>query len=98
MAQTDEVRAVWRLRIGVGLFVLSWLPIAQLWIWIAGLSGSSATELRGTIWAVQWTIGFIGLALAGVAAKSAVHAAGWKGLPRALWQMLRYGRVPEPST
>jgi hypothetical protein len=87
-------RQVWQLRIGAGLFVLSWLPIAQIWIWIAGLTDGDAADLRASVWAGQWTIGFVGLALAGVAAKDAVRSAGWRRLPRTLWTMLRKGALP----
>jgi hypothetical protein len=84
-----------RLRIGVALFVVSWLPIAQLWIWIGNLQGDDAGEVRGVIWSIQTVIGIIGLILAGAAAKGVVKHVGWRRLPKALWTMLRSGHVPE---
>ncbi|WP_157546485.1 hypothetical protein [Hamadaea tsunoensis] len=89
--------AVWRLRSGVGLFLLSWVPFAQLYIWIADLSGESADKARVSIWTVQYLIGFIGLVLAGTAAKVAIRAAGWKHLPITLWRMLWTGQLPGSS-
>ncbi|NUR24830.1 MAG: hypothetical protein HOV83_03110 [Catenulispora sp.] len=89
--------AVWRLRSGVGLFVLSWVPFAQLYIWLAGLSGEAADKVRVSVWTVQYLVGFLGLALAGTAAKTAVRAAGWKRLPATMWRMLWTGRLPGSS-
>ncbi|GAB4055440.1 hypothetical protein GCM10028775_50110 [Catellatospora paridis] len=90
-------RAVLRLRAGVGLIVVSWLPIAQVVIWTAGLSGHAADDTRLWIWSVQWLVGFVGLALAGVAAKTAIKAAGWRKLPRTLWHMFWTGHAgPAP--
>jgi hypothetical protein len=88
---------VLRLRFGLGLFVMSWLPIAQLWIWIGDLQGDGASELRAVIWSVQAVIGVIGLIIAGAAAKGAVKSVGWRRMPRALWAMLRTGEVPAPA-
>ncbi|HEY1486276.1 MAG TPA: hypothetical protein VGF84_09230 [Micromonosporaceae bacterium] len=84
-----------RLRIGVGLFIFSWLPIAQVYVWAAGLQGDQAHDARLIIWGVQWTIGIIGLVIAGAAAKAVVKRVGWRGLPRALWSMLRTGAAPD---
>jgi hypothetical protein len=88
-----------RLRAGVGMFIFSWLPIAQLWIWIGDLSGNRADEVRATVWAIQWTIGIIGLILAGAAAKTVLKRTGKRGLPKALWTMLRTGTTTDlPAT
>ena len=83
-----------RLRIGVLLFVLSWLPFPQVVISIMGLHGARAFEVRGIGWVVEAVVGLAGLLLAGAAAKSAVHRVGWRGLPKTLWIMFRTGRVP----
>jgi len=84
-----------RLRLGLGLFVMSWLPIAQLWIWLGDLEGDRASELRAVIWSIQVVIGIVGLIFAGAAAKGVVKSVGRRGLPKALWVMLRTGRVPD---
>ncbi len=83
-----------RLRLGVGLFVLSWLPFAQLYIWAAGLHGSAADRARIAIWTIQVIVGFVGLLIAGSAAKAVTKTVGWRRLPGALWSMLRTGSIP----
>jgi hypothetical protein len=85
-------RAAFRLRLGLGLFVFSWLPIAQVVIWIAGWSDGTAHAVRAGVWTAQYIIGIAGLLIAGRAAAQAVRKVGWRRAPRALWQMLRTGR------
>jgi hypothetical protein len=86
--------AALRLRIGIGMFVLSWMPFPQLYISLHHLQGSAADEARLIGWAIEWTVGILGLLLAGSAAKIAVSRVGWRHLPKALWHMLRTGQVP----
>jgi hypothetical protein len=74
---------------------MSWLPIAQLWIWIGDLQGDQAGQLRAVVWSIQAVIGVIGLIFAGAAAKSVVKGVGWRKLPKTLWVMLRTGHVPD---
>jgi len=81
------------LRLGAGLVVLSWLPIAQTYIWVADLDDEAADRARLVIWSVQVLVGLIGLLVAGAAAKSVVRGVGWRRLPGALWSMLRTGEV-----
>lgn len=87
--------ATLRLRLGVGLVVVSWLPLPQIYIWIADLEGNDATDARLVGWTIQIIVGLIGLAFAGVAAKAVVKSVGWRRLPKALWSMLRTGKVPD---
>ena len=54
-----------RLRAGITLFVLSWFPFAQLIIWATAMTEPDAGKLRLTIWAIQFLVGLIGIALAG---------------------------------
>jgi len=82
-----------RLRLGLCLVVLSWLPLAQTYIWITDLGDQAAGRARVVIWTIQLVIGFAGLLVAGAAAKSVVKAVGWRRLPGALWSMLRTGSV-----
>jgi hypothetical protein len=83
-----------RLRLGVGLFILSWLPIAQLVVWIGGLSGDDAGTVRLWIWGIQIVIGWIGLVLVGTIAAKVIKGVGWRRMPQTLWLMLRTGGVP----
>ena len=80
-----------RLRLGVSLVVLSWLPLAQAYVWIT--DPGDKTAARVAIWTLQVVIGLAGLLIAGAAAKSVVKAVGWRKLPVALWWMLRTGAV-----
>jgi hypothetical protein len=80
-------------RLGLGLFVFSWLPIAQVVISVRGIQGGTADTVRLTIWAIQWAIGLVGLIIAGRAVAGVVRHAGWRNTPRLLWQMLRSGHV-----
>jgi hypothetical protein len=86
-----------RLRIGLGMFVFSWLPLAQLIIWLTGLQGSTADAFRIGFYAAQWLIGILGLLLAGRTATGVIKGVGWRRTPRALWRMLRTGHPPEPA-
>src|SRR3954452_21080421 len=74
-----------RIRLGVSLVILSWMPIAQLVISVASLSGSRADTVRLTIWGVQVVIGLAGVAIAGKPAVEIVKRVGWRHAPRAVW-------------
>lgn len=85
-----------RVRIGILLIILSWLPIAQAVIIIAHhtkhlTSSEVASEVRLGIWAVQIVIGLIGVWLVGKAAVAAAKTDGWKHLPASLWRLFRSG-------
>ena len=83
-----------RVRLGLGLFVFSWLPIAQVTISMAGMHGSTAEEFRGVVWGIQWVLGIMGLVIAGTAVAGVVKHSGWRHTPALVWQMLRTGNVP----
>ena len=72
-----------RLRLGIVLWLLSWVPIPIL----LGISGIG----RYVIWGVQIVVGLIGLALAGSAFFEAVRQLGWKRAPAALGRALLHG-------
>jgi phosphotransferase system glucose/maltose/N-acetylglucosamine-specific IIC component len=83
-----------RLRIGILLIIISWLPIAQLILIIAHnhqqlTSTQASNDLRLIVWGIQIIIGFIGLWLAGKVAVTAAKQDGWKQTPKHLWQLLR---------
>jgi hypothetical protein len=90
-------RTALRVRAGLGLFVLSWLPVAQVVIVILGLHAHEAQVLRVTIWVIQWVIGVVGLVIAGKAVATVVRRSGWRRTPRLLWQMLRTGQVADDA-
>ena len=74
-------RGAARIRVGVGLILVSWLPIA----WLV----SASPELRAVIWGVQIVIGLIGVAIAGRETIRIAKSTGWRNSPRAVWGLLR---------
>jgi hypothetical protein len=70
-----------RIRVGVVLILVSWLPIA----WLI----SASSELRAVIWGVQIVIGLIGVAIAGRETIRIAKSKGWRNSPRAVWALLR---------
>jgi hypothetical protein len=87
-------RAAVRIRLGLGLFILSWLPIAQFVIAAAGLDGGAAQVLRAIIWGIQAIIGLIGLFIVGRPVAAVVRHSGWRHTPRVVWRLLRSGTAP----
>src|SRR5262245_61667303 len=72
-----------RLRLGVLLWLLSWMPIAV----VVGATGPE----RVAIWTAQVIIGLVGLALAGTAFAAAVRTVGWRHAPGLAWRSLLHG-------
>lgn len=72
-----------RLRIGILLWALSWVPYGL----ILGLEGAWFT----VAWAFEIALGLIGIALAGSEFATAVKANGWKGAPRVAWHAALHG-------
>jgi len=72
-----------RLRVGIILWLLSWVPYGLIF----GVTDGWLT----VIWTVQILLGLIGLALAGSEFAQAVKAKGWKGAPRVAWNALLHG-------
>jgi hypothetical protein len=91
-------RTALRVRVGLGMFVVSWLPIAQLVIFLLGLHATKALTVRASIWAGQFVVGLAGLVIAGSAAAGVIRHSGWRRTPRLLWQMLRTGHAVEDPT
>ena len=83
-----------RLRAGLALFVLSWVPVAQIIIWGAGITEPRAGQFRAAVWTVQFLVGFVGIALAGAESIRMARGLGWRRAPFALWTMFRTGRSP----
>ena len=85
-----------RLRVGILLIVLSWMPFAQVLIYIAHnndklTSGSSTNSFRAVVWGIQIVVGLVGVALVGKLAIEEAKKTGWRKTPRRLWQLFRYG-------
>jgi hypothetical protein len=80
----DDDRAV-RLRIGIVLWLMSWVPFAAI-------VGADSAE-RAAIWTAQVVIGILGLALAGTAFATMVKTVGWRHAPAAAWRTLLHGQT-----
>jgi hypothetical protein len=78
-----------RFRVGVLLWLLSWVPYGVI-------LGLHHPWLQVT-WAVELTMGAVGLALAGTAFAAAVKTAGWRGAPAVAWNSLRGHGPVDPS-
>jgi len=72
-----------RLRVGVLLWILSWIPFAAL----VHASGPQ----RAVIWTVQVVIGLLGLAVAGSVFAGTVKEVGWRHAPGVAWRSLLHG-------
>lgn len=47
------------------MVLLSWMPFAQLAVWLTSATGSQADQLQAVIWGLQIVIGLVGVVLAG---------------------------------
>ena len=72
-----------KLRIGVVLWLLSWVPYGI----ILGLDGAALAAA----WTFEVLLGLVGLTLAGTAFAAGVKSHGWKRAPSLTWRTLRYG-------
>lgn len=95
---TTSQRSGGRLRLGIGLFVLSWVPFPLAVLAILRSMGYLQSAQAGSafvaiMWGAQYLIGFVGLFFAGKESIGVVRQAGWRHLPSACWQALRYGRI-----
>ena len=79
-----------RLRVGIIVWLLSWVPFGLIF----GVSGGWLT----VIWTIQILLGLAGLALAGTEFAQAVKENGWKGAPNVAWRALIHGRDVEALT
>jgi hypothetical protein len=73
-----------KLRIGVVLWMLSWIPYGI----ILGLSGTALT----LAWGIEIMLGIVGLALAGTEFAQAVKTKGWRRAPGVALHALVHGR------
>jgi hypothetical protein len=75
------------LRLGVGLWLLSWAPIAVIF----SIHGNA----RVAVWTVQVLLGIAGIALAGSAFAAAVKGVGWRHAPGVVGFVFVRGRMPD---
>ena len=77
-----------RLRVGVLLWALSWVPYGIL----LGLTGPSLT----LAWGFEIALGLVGIGVAGSEFAQAVKIRGWRGAPGVAWHAFRHGESVEP--
>lgn len=87
---------LFRLRLGILLIILSWVPFAQVLISLAQdhdrlMSDESSLVFRLAIWGIQILIGLVGVLLVGKLAVEEAKRAGWRHTPRHLWRLFRRG-------
>ncbi len=73
-----------RLRVGIGLWLLSWVPYGL----ILGLTGVWLTAA----WTFEILLGIVGLAIAGTEFAQAVKDTGWKRAPLVAWNAMLHGQ------
>src|SRR5690242_1409451 len=87
-------RRALRIRIGFGLIIVSWLPVAQVVIWLTGSGGGHAERIRAVIWGIQILMGFVGVAVAGAETVRIAKSVGWRRAPAVVWRLLRSPDAP----
>lgn len=78
-----------RLRLGIVLWLLSWVPYGVL----LGLDGASLT----IAWTAEILLGIAGLALAGAEFAKAIKGRGWRGALTVVWTSLIHGKSVEAA-
>ncbi len=76
--------------------MISWLPFAQVLLWIAHNNGEltseqSSNKVRLLIWGIQIIIGLIGVWLVGEVAVKSAKKDGWKKAPANVWRICWHG-------
>ncbi|HEY2777696.1 MAG TPA: hypothetical protein VGI77_07300 [Gaiellaceae bacterium] len=87
--------SVVRLRLGVALIGIWWIPIWLLGPVVAGLTGQSVGSVTITVAIVQTVIGLFGALLAGRQAAKIVRHTGFRAVPRKIWHVLWTGKMPD---
>ena len=78
-----------RLRVGVVLWFLSWVPYGI----ILGLQGAAYT----LAWAFEILLGLTGLGLAGSELAQAVKQSSWRHAPKIMWHAFLHGTDVTPE-
>ena len=80
------------------MVLLSWMPFAQLAVWLTSATGSQADRLRAVIWGLQIVIGLFGVVLAERETVQIVKRVGWRKSPGVVWRVLRSPNEPLESS
>lgn len=90
-----EQVSVFRLRLGVVLIGIWWIPIWLLAPVVAHIAGEPVGSVTLTIAIVQTIIGLVGVLIAGRQAAKIVRHTGMRAVPGKIWHVLWTGRLPE---
>jgi hypothetical protein len=91
-----------KVRFGILLWVISYLPIPVVIVGILHNSGKltdpkQSSTFIAVMWGIQLLIGWIGLFVAGKEAIGLVRKQGMKKLPKNLWYVVIGRPIPEPE-
>jgi len=89
--------SVFRLRLGVVLIGIFWIPIWLLAPLVARLLDQPVASVTIAIALVQTIIGVIGVLLAGRQTLTLVRHTGWRAVPGKIWHIVWTGKVDEPE-
>jgi hypothetical protein len=92
-----EQVSVFRLRLGIALIGIWWIPIWLLAPIVAHIVDRPVGSVTVTIAIVQTIIGLIGVLIAGRQAARIVRHTGYRAVPGKIWHVLWTGRLPEPE-
>jgi hypothetical protein len=87
--------SVFRLRLGLILIGIWWIPIWLLAPLVAHVVDQPVGSITIVIAVVQTIIGLIGAFVAGRQAAKIVRHTGFRAVPRKIWQVLWTGRLIE---
>ena len=89
--------SVFRLRLGVALIGIWWIPIWLLAPLVGHFTSQPIGSITITIAIVQTILGLIGALLAGRQAAKIVRHTGFRAVPGKIWHVLWTGRLIEPE-
>jgi len=89
--------SVFRLRLGVVLIGIWWIPIWLLAPIVAHIVSQPVGSVTLIIAIVQTIIGLIGLLIAGRQAAKIVRHTRYRTVPGRIWRVLWTGELPEPE-
>ena len=89
----DSRSAIIRLRIGVLLLFIWWIPLWIIGPQIAKLLGVDPNHTRITIMVIQTIIGFIGGLLVGKQVAVIIKKTSFRKMPRTIWHALIHGSL-----
>ena len=89
--------SVFRLRVGIVLIGIFWIPIWLLAPLVARLINQPVGSVTLAIAIVQTIIGVIGVLIAGRQTLTIVRHTGWRAVPGTIWRVVWTGKLDEPE-